>query len=182
MYTLKLFKIGVNLDMTGSRAASATSRPEYGEQERNRASSFALSEQDINVIREIQEDLSTDREPFATMADRLGVSQSAMFETARSLQERGFLRRYAAILFHRRAGFRSNAMGVWAVPEDRVTETGQQMASFSAVSHCYQRPTYPDWPYNVFTMVHGRSDEECEEILAAIKEGTGVTKIGRAHV
>ncbi|MFN0071685.1 MAG: AsnC family transcriptional regulator [Chloroflexota bacterium] len=175
MYTLKLFKIGVNLDMTGNRAVGATSAPEYGEQQRNKAAEFKLSERDVEVIREIQEDLSTELEPFAGMAERIGISQTKLFEAAQSLQERGFLRRFAAILYHRRAGFRSNAMGVWAVPDDRILETGAQMASFSAVSHCYQRPTYPDWPYNVFTMVHGRSDEECEEILAAIKAGTGVT-------
>jgi DNA-binding Lrp family transcriptional regulator len=175
MYTLKLFKIGVNLDLTGNRAPTATSKPEYSEQERNRASGFSLSQRDMDVIREIQEDLSLDLEPFAGMAERIGVGQSELFKAAASLQERGFLRRFAAILYHRRAGFRSNAMGVWAVPDDKIAEIGPKMASFSAVSHCYQRPTYPDWPYSVFTMVHGHSDEECEELLAAIKEGTGIT-------
>ncbi|HEX3246540.1 MAG TPA: AsnC family transcriptional regulator, partial [Chloroflexota bacterium] len=175
MYTLKLFKIGVNLDLTGTRSPSATSKPEYSENERNRASSFKISERDIDVIREIQEDLTLDPEPFAGMAERIGISQPELFEAAASLQERGFLRRFAAILYHRRAGFRSNAMGVWAVPEDKIAEIGAQMASYSAVSHCYQRPTYPDWPYSVFTMVHGHSDEECEELLAAIKQGTGIS-------
>lgn len=175
MYTLKLFKIGVNLDLTGNRAPSATSTPEYSESQRNRASDFELTPLDIQVVREIQEDLAVDPEPFAEMAQRIGVTQTELFAAARSLQERGFLRRFAAILYHRRAGFRSNAMGVWAVPDEQIAEIGPRMASYSAVSHCYQRPTYPDWPYSVFTMVHGRSDEECEDILAAIKDGTGIT-------
>jgi hypothetical protein len=66
-------------------------------------------------------------------------------------------------------------MGVWRVPEDRIEEIGFQMGSFAAVSHCYQRPIYPDWPYNIFTMVHGHTPEECERVLSAISEATGLT-------
>ena len=72
-----------------------------------------------------------------------------------SLREREGLRRVAAILYHRRAGFSANGMGVWKAPEGAVLETGKRMAAFRGVSHCYQRPTYPDWPYSVFTMAHG---------------------------
>ena len=82
--------------------------------------------------------------------------------------ERGLLRRVAAILFHRRAGFSANGMGVWRVPEDAILEIGPRMAAFRGISHCYQRPTYADWPYSVFTMAHGRSKEECDAILDAI--------------
>ena len=74
----------------------------------------------------------------------------------------------AAILFHRRAGFSANGMGVWKVPEDEILETGKRMAAFRGISHCYQRPTYADWPYSVFTMAHGRSKEECDAILDSI--------------
>ena len=63
------------------------------------------------------------------------------------MKERGLLRRVAAILFHRRAGFSANGMGVWKVPEDRMLEIGPRMAAFRGISHCYQRPTYEDWPY-----------------------------------
>ena len=88
--------------------------------------------------------------------------------------ERRLLRRVAAILYHRRAGFSANGMGVWNVPEDRVLETGVRMAAFRGISHCYQRPTYPDWPYSLFTMAHGRSKEECDAILEAISAETGI--------
>ena len=93
-----------------------------------------------------------------------------------SLQERDGLRRVAAILFHRRAGFSANGMGVWKVPEDEVLEIGKRMAAFRGVSHCYQRPTYADWPYSVFTMAHGRSKEECDAILDSIAEATGISE------
>ena len=88
------------------------------------------------------------------------------------MQERRLLRRVAAILFHRRAGFSANGMGVWKVPDDRILELGPRMAPFRGISHCYQRPTYADWPYSVFTMAHGRSKEECDAILDSIAEPT----------
>jgi len=175
MYTLRLFKIGVNLDMTGQRPADATSTPEYVEEDRIRARDYELTELDKGVVRELQEDLPVEPCPFHAMAERIGTDEAGLFASALDLQRRGFLRRFAAILYHRKAGFKANGMGVWAAPPDDVVEIGQKMASFSAVSHCYQRPTYPDWPYNIFTMVHGRSVDECEEILRAISKTTGVT-------
>ena len=80
----------------------------------------------------------------------------------------------AAILFHRRAGFSANGMGVWKVPEERIAELGPRMAAVRGVSHCYQRPTYPDWPYSVFTMAHGRSKEECDAVLDGVAEVGGL--------
>jgi DNA-binding Lrp family transcriptional regulator len=90
------------------------------------------------------------------------------------MRERRALRRVAAILFHRRAGFSANGMGVWKVPEEQIMEIGPRMAAFRGVSHCYQRPTYEDWPYSVFTMAHGRSKEECDAVLDAIAAETGI--------
>jgi DNA-binding Lrp family transcriptional regulator len=90
------------------------------------------------------------------------------------MRERKLLRRVAAILYHRRAGFSANGMGVWKVPDARIAELGPQMAAFRGISHCYQRPTYADWPYSVFTMAHGRSKEECDAILDSIAESTGI--------
>ena len=98
----------------------------------------------------------------------------ALLEHLESMRERRALRRVAAILFHRRAGFSANGMGVWKVPEERILELGPRMASFRGISHCYQRPTYADWPYSVFTMAHGRSKEECDAILDSIAADTGI--------
>ncbi|MFN8523429.1 MAG: AsnC family transcriptional regulator [Chloroflexota bacterium] len=175
MYTLKLFKIGVTLDMTGDRPADAQSKPEYGESDRARARGGVLSEADQALVRELQHDLPVTAHPFLEMANRLGVDEEAVITAINNLRERGFLRRVAGILYHRKAGFKANGMGVWAVPEDRVEEVGSRMAEFTAVSHCYRRPTYPDWPYNVFSMVHGRSVEECEDVFKAISQKTGIT-------
>ena len=84
------------------------------------------------------------------------------------------MRRYAAVLAHRNAGFVQNGMGVWRVPEERLDECGHAMAAFRGVSHCYQRPTYPDWPYNLFSMTHGRTKADCEAVLAAVADETGL--------
>ena len=87
------------------------------------------------------------------------------------------MRRYAAVLAHRNAGFVQNGMGVWRVPEERLDECGQAMAAFRGVSHCYQRPTYPDWPYNLFSMTHGRTKADCEAVLAAVGAETGLGRL-----
>jgi hypothetical protein len=71
-------------------------------------------------------------------------------------------------------------MGVWKVPEDRIAELGPQMAAVRGVSHCYQRPTYPDWPYSVFTMAHGRSKEECDAVLDGVGTVAGIDGDGRS--
>jgi len=174
--TLRLFKIGVNLDITGERPPDATSDPEYTEEHRARTAAHALTERDKQLVCALQEDLALVPRPFDAPAASVGLTAEELLDEARRLQEYGYLRRFAAILYHRRAGFRANAMGVWAVPDDRVAEIGPRMASFTAVSHCYQRPTYPDWPFSIFTMVHGRTPEECNAILAAISRETGISE------
>ena len=95
-------------------------------------------------------------------------------EIAQAYQKRGLLRRFAAVLYHRNAGFTANGMGVWKVPPEQIQEAGMAAASFPQVSHCYERPTYPDWPYSLFTMVHTRTVEECEKLMQEIAEKMGV--------
>jgi len=131
---------------------------------------------DVAVIRALQGDMPVVPEPYAPAAARLGVTQERLLDHLAGMQERGLLRRVAAILFHRRAGFSANGMGVWKVPEEQILDVGRQMAAVRGISHCYQRPTYPDWPYSVFTMAHGRSKEECDAILDSIAETHGISE------
>ncbi len=130
------------------------------------------------MIRALQGDMPVVEEPYAPAAERLGISQQRLLDHLARMQERGLLRRVAAILYHRRAGFSANGMGVWKVPDEQILEVGARMAAVRGISHCYQRPTYQDWPYSVFTMAHGRSKEECDAVLDAIAEQTGIQ--GRA--
>jgi siroheme decarboxylase len=171
--TLKLFKIRMDLEMeqgTDTLAAEGEAVPP------RELDPIDLSEDDIATIRATQGPMPVIPEPYAPAAERLGVGQDEVLRRLELLREREGLRRVAAILYHRRAGFSANGMGVWKVPEEDVLETGIRMAAFRGISHCYQRPTYADWPYSVFTMAHGRSKEECDAILDSIAAATGITE------
>lgn len=172
--TLKLYKIGVSLDMSGERPLGARGEPQYSDERRRGSAAYPLTAFDLELVRALQEDVELVPEPFTAPAARLGISQERLLEEARRLQSQGHLRRFAAILRHRKAGFTANGMAVWAVPDDQTERTGPLMASFKAVSHCYRRPTYPDWLYSIFTMIHARSRAECEAVAEAIEEATGV--------
>jgi siroheme decarboxylase len=176
--TITLYKIGVKLDMTGKTAANAKAEVlEHERPERKAEMPMPdLSELDHATIRVVQHDLPTVERPFAAYGEQIldGVSEDVVLETLRSFKERKLMRRFAAVMNHRSAGFKANAMGVWAVPESELGAIGPQMAGFAAVSHCYRRPTYDDWPYSVFTMVHGRSARDCEATIEAIRDETGV--------
>ena len=171
--TLKLFKIRMDLEMERGTDALKTAGEAVEPVELD---PIDLSDDDIAVIRASQGPMAVRSDAYAPAAERLGVSVDEVLARLQSLRERGGLRRVAAILYHRRAGFSANGMGVWAVPEDQILDTGRRMAAVRGISHCYQRPTYPDWPYSVFTMAHGRSKEECDAILDSIAEMTGITQ------
>src|SRR5919107_4620570 len=172
--TLKLFKIGVTLDMMEG-ATARKEAPQYGEADREGADRN-ISEDDKAAIRALQEDVPLTPRPFDLWGRQVGLSAHELLERAYDLQRRKIMRRFSAVLYHRKAGFRANAMGVWKVTEERVEEVGNVFAQYQAVSHCYQRPTYEDWPYALFSMVHGRSEEECEAVLDAMAEETGLTE------
>lgn len=176
--TLRLFKIGMQLDMEGKSGADRVESRNAGYDEGRRppAGRDGLRPIDIAAIRELQEDLPLIPEPYRPMAGRMGASEEVLFDVAAHLTAQGYLRRMAAVLHHREAGFRANAMGVWVVPPERAEEVGQIMGSFKGVSHCYLRPTYPDWPYSIFTMVHGQKARDCQEIISAISQATGITE------
>ncbi|MBD0280683.1 MAG: Lrp/AsnC family transcriptional regulator [Thermoleophilaceae bacterium] len=169
--TLRLFKIRMDLEMEKGTDALAKAAEAVEPKE---PEAIELSELDVAVIRATQGPMEVAAESYAPAAERLRTSQERVLDHLEGLRERRALRRVAAILFHRRAGFSANGMGVWRVPEDRIMELGPRMASFRGISHCYQRPTYPDWPYSIFTMAHGRSKEECDAILESIAADTGI--------
>jgi siroheme decarboxylase len=169
--TLKLFKIRMDLEMEGDTKALASA---VEAKEPVELDPQPYDEHDIAVIRALQGDMPVISEPYAPAAAELGQSQQQFLDHLAGMQERGILRRVAAILYHRRAGFSANGMGVWKVPDEQILDIGRRMAAVRGVSHCYQRPTYADWPYSVFTMAHGRSKEECDAVLDAIAEQTGI--------
>jgi DNA-binding Lrp family transcriptional regulator len=153
------------------------STPQYTHSHREKAAQHALTERDKDVIRAVQGDLPLVRDPFAPAAAALGTTVDGLIEELQDLERRGFLRRFAAILRHRKAGFGANGMAVWNVSEDDVDEMGQTMAGYTAISHCYRRPTYEDWKYNLFTMIHARKKGDCEAFVEQLSEQHGLTDV-----
>jgi siroheme decarboxylase len=176
--TLTLFKINMNLEMEKGTDALAAAAVEAAPPRELDAQPY--DDGDIALIKALQGPMAAVERPYDEAAAELGVDTETLLERLRSLTDRKILRRVAAILYHRRAGFSANGMGVWKVPDEDIMEVGARMASFRGVSHCYQRPTYEDWPYSVFTMAHGRSKEECDAVLDSIAEDCGIGPDGRA--
>jgi len=165
--TLTLFKINMNLEMekgTDALAATVEAAPP------RELEAQPYDEDDIALIKALQGPMQAVERPYDAAAAELGIATEEMLGRLQAMIDRKILRRVAAILYHRRAGFSANGMGVWKVPEDQIMEVGGRMASFRGISHCYQRPTYEDWPYSVFTMAHGRSKQECDAVLDSIAE------------
>lgn len=167
--TIRVFKIGVKLDMTGEgEIPGGKWKIEKG------GMAAGVSESDKIMIRILQQDLPLVGEPFSQWARQAGVSEAELLAAACDFRERGVMRRFAAVLHHRQAGFAANAMGVWVVALDEAETFGNAAATFPAVSHCYLRKSYPDWPYTMFTMIHGTSRQKCETSMAEIAAATGI--------
>lgn len=179
----KIFKINVDFnfqDQETNRSHNVIKVKDHGKEQQDvrqateagRNSSPVLTEDDKALVRLLQEDLPGSLTPFADLAGELEVNDQDVLEKIRRLLKTNVMRRLGAILVHHKAGFTANAMGVWVVPEERVEEAGFKMAGFPEVSHCYLRPKLPAWPYNIFTMIHGQSRQECRDIMEKISRST----------
>jgi DNA-binding Lrp family transcriptional regulator len=133
-----------------------------------------LSDADKRIIRVLQQHLPVESRPFDRWAKEIGMTVQQLLAGARRYISLGVMRRFSAVLRHREVGVSANAMGVWVVPLEKQDAFGEFAAQNPAVSHCYARPTYPDWPYSLFTMVHGTSRQQCESVLAALSAATGI--------
>jgi DNA-binding Lrp family transcriptional regulator len=130
---------------------------------------------DKDIMRCLQDSIPGSMRPYADIAEKVGLAEDEVIEKIRFFKEKGWIRRYGATLRHQKAGFTANGMGVWPVPdESKREELGTIMAEFREVSHCYERPSFDDWPYHLFTMMHGESREEVEEIAKRISEKVGI--------
>jgi DNA-binding Lrp family transcriptional regulator len=159
--TLKLFK-------------HSSDGGETHEDDRSDDKYVPLTPLEIECVRLLQRDLPLQPRPFDALAKNGEVAADELLSAARTLVKRGHIRRFGAVVTSRKPGFSASAMGVWVVPEDRVDEFGVKMSQNRAVSHCYLRPVYEDWPYNLYTIVHGRSVDECESIINDLALDTGL--------
>ncbi len=169
--TLKLYKIGVRLDMVNDDTEKPSPTDEVKELNPEKV---ALTERDKEFIRELQKDLAVVPEPFKELAENLGITTDELFAKAKEYEDLGIMRRFAAILRHRDAGFVANGMVVWHVPEEKIDEIGFKLAEFPQVSHCYRRPVYPDWRFNLFSMVHARSLDAAEKMAVEMSSTIGI--------
>jgi len=161
--TLKLFKISVKLD--------TTNKEEKKEKVKKRVySDMELTPFHYEIIKLLQNDIEFNSEPFKFIIDSLNITYEELFENMSQFIDSGVMRRFASILNHRRAGFNANAMVVWDIDEEDAIKIGEEAASFSAVSHCYLRPKYENWKYNLFTMVHGKTQEDTQNVIDSISK------------
>ncbi|HEX9986169.1 MAG TPA: Lrp/AsnC family transcriptional regulator [Thermoanaerobaculia bacterium] len=160
--TLKLFKSSSNDGE--SHAEGDTHEP------------VQLSAMEIECVRLLQRDLPLQPRPFDALARAAGLGAEEVLAAAHALLKRGQIRRFCANVTTRKGGFVASAMGVWMVPQDRAEEYGVKLSQHKAVSHCYLRPVYDDWPYNLYTTVHGRSVDECESIINDLAIDTGLSQ------
>jgi len=188
---LRVFKIGMKLDMTEGETEPLTlPSPPRGEGKgplslpqtpapplpQRGKEKEPLTEQDMRCVRALQRDMPLQPEPFVSIAQQAGLTAAELFDWCRENMSNGRLRRIAAVLRHRAAGFQGNGMGIWSVPPERLEELGLFFAAQKAVTHCYQRPQYPDWPYNLFTMVHARTVAECAAQIAGLARQAGIAQ------
>ncbi len=169
--TLKLYKIGVRLDMVNKDQDKPTPMDKVKQINSEKGK---ITDRDREFIRELQKDLAVVAEPFKDMANNLEVTTAQLFAKATEYEDTGIIRHFAAILRHRQAGFVANGMVVWHVPDNEIDEVGFRLAAFPQVSHCYRRPTYPDWRFNLFSMVHARTLQAAEKIAAEMSEMVGI--------
>lgn len=136
---------------------------------------FEATAENIALVKCIQEDLPLVERPFALWAETLNITEAQLLEVVSTWIRQGAVRRFAAVLNHRQVGFRANGMVVWDCPQGRLDEIGAILATYPEVSHCYSRPACPpQWPYNLYAMIHGRSGPQCEEIANRLARATGL--------
>ena len=137
------------------------------------AREFTPTQKDI--LRIVQADLPDSLTPYADIAREVGTSEEAVLELLRSLKEEGVIRRFGASIKHQRTGWNVNAMVAWIVERERVEEVGTKASEHDHVSHCYYRPSSAeDWPSELYTMVHARSNEECTKVIEELRAMTGL--------
>lgn len=172
---IKKYKLAMVLDMVDESENEATPVTMINPLFRNTSSQpILLSSEHIRIIRCAQEDLPTVERPFQLVSQRLGIDEHKLIDTLNEWLNAGIIRRFAAILNHREAGFMANGMVVWSCPEDRVDFAGIRLAAFPEVSHCYQRPSHPQWPYNLYAMIHGKTIEKCQQTAKLLADAIDI--------
>jgi DNA-binding Lrp family transcriptional regulator len=134
-----------------------------------------ISDMERRILSVLQEGLPTSETPYREMAQRIGIETGELLTVLKDWEKQGKLRRIGAIVNHFKVGLSAGAMVVWQVESERVVEIGQVFAGFKEVSHAYERQTHENWPYNLYTMVHGKSAEEVQQVVKSMSRAGGVS-------
>ena len=137
---------------------------------------MSISEQDKKIVRALQSDFPICSEPYKEIAEKIGISQGELLQRLEEMKQEGILRKMGAVLRHVEVGYRANALIVWVVPPERMDEVAAKMCAHSEVTHCYDRNTAPDWPYNFYTMIHMETPESCIQFARELSEETGISQ------
>ena len=132
-----------------------------------------LTELEKKIIALLQTDIPVAKRPFLEMAEKIGITEDRFLSVLKNLNDQGLIRRFGATIKHQNSGFKANAMVAWKVDEDRVKKTGNIMATFREITHCYRRDPAPGWKYNLYTMVHAATEAECYDIVKKISQAVG---------
>lgn len=148
---LKVFKIGVIFE-------NDTNLTEQELIVSDQSQSFSFNEKDKILVKILQEPLPLISQPFKEIADTLEMSEEEIFDWLHEMKKRGALRRFAGLFRHHKMGYKKNIMVAWLVPQERIEEVAKKLSSYSFITHCYLRKSYPHFPYNLFTMCHFKED------------------------
>ncbi len=133
-----------------------------------------LSDSDIRLLRALEAPLPLVERPFADVARRAGLAEDEAIERARQFVEQGIIRRFGARVNHRSVGYTANGMSVWNVPDDRVDATAAVMTARNEISHCYVRQKFSGWPYNMYAMIHGMSEDDVRRVARDVAAQAGL--------
>lgn len=129
---------------------------------------------DREIVRLIQGDLALVSRPYENLARQMGISEAAIVARINTMQERGLIRRFGAVLRHQKAGYTVNAMVAWKIDNEGAEQAGTIMATYNEISHCYLREVQNEFAYNLFSMIHAKSDDELSQLLGDISQATGI--------
>ena len=133
-----------------------------------------MDDLDRKIITATQAGLPLVKEPYAAIAKELGIDSETLKQRLQNMLDNGQIRRIGAVPNHYKLGYTANAMSVWNIPDNKIRELGEQLGTLPFVSHCYERPRFlPEWPYNLFAMLHGKSKEEVSEKVEQVKKLLG---------
>ncbi|MDD1762699.1 MAG: Lrp/AsnC family transcriptional regulator [Methanothrix sp.] len=135
-----------------------------------------MDERDLELLKVAQDGILFTERPYQILGEMVGMSEQEVVDRLRALQDEGIIRRFAATIGHRALGIVANAMIAWRAPSEDIERVGELLGSVDEVTHCYERATTPDWPYNLYTMVHSTSKEDCLDRARRFSQLSGITE------